>query len=207
MRTVMKPVAAIAAMAAAFGMAAANADPVTSERLMNAGSDAEAANWLTVHRTYDSHRFSPLSEINSDNVGGLKLAFAVPLGGTEPSAFGPGSFQGTPLVADGKLYVADGWGTPYKIDVTSGKHGAIEWVCDTGIDKDPSLGNLIANRGVALLDDLVVTNLLDGRVIACNAENGEVVWEQQVAKDPGEGFSGAPFAVGDKIIVGQSPGD
>ena len=105
------------------------------------------------------------------------------------------------------MYVSDGWGTPYKIDVTSGTRGAIEWVCDTGIDKDPSLGNLVANRGLALLDDLVVTNLLDGRVIACNAENGEVVWEQQVAKDPGEGFSGAPVAIGNKIVVGQSLGD
>lgn len=207
MKTLFRPAAAIAAMATAFGMTAANADPVTAERLVNAGSDAEAANWLTVHRTYDSHRFSPLDEINAGNVDGLKLAFAVPLGGAEPSAFGPGSFQGTPLVADGKMYVSDGWGTPYKIDVTSGTRGRIEWICDTGIDKDPTLGNLIANRGLALWGDLVVTNLLDGRVIACNADSGEIEWEHQVAFDPGEGFSGAPVAVGDKIIVGQSLGD
>ena len=207
MRTLLTPVAAVAAMATVFGMSAAHADPVTAERLVNAGSDAEAANWLTVHRTYDSHRFSPLDEINAGNVGGLKLAFAVPLGGAEPSAFGPGSFQGTPLVADGKMYVSDGWGTPYKIDVTSGTRGRIEWICDTGIDKDPTLGNLVANRGLALWGDLVVTNLLDGRVIACNADSGEIEWEHQVAFDPGEGFSGAPVAVGDKIIVGQSLGD
>lgn len=37
----------------------------TPERLLNAGTDAEAANWLMVHRTYDSNRYSPLNEINA----------------------------------------------------------------------------------------------------------------------------------------------
>ena len=105
------------------------------------------------------------------------------------------------------MYLADQWGTPYKIDVTSGTQGRIEWICDTGIERDPTLGNIATNRGIAISGDLVVTNLLDGRVIACNTESGEIAWEQQVAKEPGEGFSGAPLAVGDKIIVGQSLGD
>lgn len=70
------------------------AGPVTSERLLNAGSDAEAGNWLMVHRTYDNNRFSPLTEINAENVMGLKMAFSIPLGGLvgglEPSAFAAG---------------------------------------------------------------------------------------------------------------------
>jgi alcohol dehydrogenase (cytochrome c) len=61
---------------------------VTDERLRKAGTDAEAANWLTVHRSYDSHRFSPLNEINRSTVKNLKLAYAVPLGGWEPSELG-----------------------------------------------------------------------------------------------------------------------
>jgi alcohol dehydrogenase (cytochrome c) len=187
--------------------APAFADPVTPERLMAAGTEAEAANWLMVHRDYQSHRFSPLDEINAGNAGGLKLAFAVPLGGTEPSGFGPGAYEATPLVADGRMYLSDPWGTPYKIDVSSGTRGQIEWICDTGIDKDPSWGILAVNRGVALWGDLVVTNLPDGRVVACDQASGDVVWDQQIATEPGEGFTGAPLAVGDHIIVGQSYGD
>ena len=98
----------------------AQAENVTDTRLLAAGSDAEAANWLTHHRTYDSHRFSPLDQINQDTAKDLKLAFAVPLGGWEPSELTPPAIQGTPLANDGFLYVTDGWGTVYKIDVRSG---------------------------------------------------------------------------------------
>lgn len=181
---------------------------VTGDRLLNAGTEAEAGNWLMVHKTYDSNRFSPLNQINAGNVAGLRLAFAVPLGGLEPSAFGPGYMEGTPLVDNGFMYVADPWGTPYKIDVSSGTQGKIVWICDTGIDKDPSRGVLLAHRGLALSGGNVITALNDGRVVACDTETGDIAWEQQVATETGEGFTSAPQAVGDnKIVVGQSYGD
>ena len=53
---------------------------VTADRLINA--DQEPQNWLMNHRTYDGQRFSPLARINRGNVKNLKLAYAVPLGGT-----------------------------------------------------------------------------------------------------------------------------
>src|SRR6266851_6751557 len=72
---------------------------VTPERLANA--DKEPQNWLMNHRTYDAQRFSPLARINKDNVKGLRLAYAVALGGT---AIGE-NLQATPLVEDGFLYI------------------------------------------------------------------------------------------------------
>jgi len=187
--------------------APATSDPVTDERLANASSEKEAGNWLMVNKTYDSNRYSPLKEINAKNVAGLKLAFAVPLAGLEPSAFGVGALEGTVLAKDGFLYATDAWGTPYKIDATSGKEGKLAWVCDTGVDKDPTLGILLANRGAALYGDTVITNLADGRVVACDDSTGKVVWQTKEATNPGEGFDGAPLVVGDKIIVGQAFGD
>ena len=190
------------------GLASAGyAQGVTAERLLAAGSEAEAGNWLMVHRTYDSNRYSPLNEINASNVAGLELAFAVPLGGLEPTAFGIGLMEGTPLVDNGFMYVSDSWGTPYKIDVSSGKMGKIVWICDTGVDKDPSRGILAASRGLALSGNLVINALNDGRVIACDNETGDVVWDQKVGKETGEGFTSAPLVVGDKVLVGQSYGD
>lgn len=183
------------------------AEEATAERLLNAGSADEAGNWLMVHRNYESTRFSPLNEITTDNVSGLKLAYAVPLGGGEPTGFGVGSIQSTPLAKDGFLYLTDPWGTPYKIDASSGTHGDIVWTCDTGIDKDPTYGQSATNRGLALWNNLVIGVLIDGRVIACDDETGEVAWENQVATETGEGFSNAPLAIGDKILVGQSFGD
>src|SRR5262249_47053642 len=53
---------------------------VTYERLAN--PDKEPQNWLMVHRSYDAQRFSPLDQINKQNVKNLKLLFAVAIGGT-----------------------------------------------------------------------------------------------------------------------------
>ncbi len=181
------------------------AGEVTDARLLNAASEAEAANWLTVHRTYDAHRFSPLSEINGDNVKNLKLAYAVPLGGWEPSELGAPGLQGTPLANDGFLYVTDGWGTVYKIDVRSGERGRVVWKADFDMDHEGL--RLPVNRGAALWNNLVFSNLTDGRVVAVDQATGETVWEKQVAAGAGEGFTGAPLVADGKLIVGQAMGD
>jgi alcohol dehydrogenase (cytochrome c) len=178
---------------------------VTDERLRNAGTEAEAANWLTVHRSYDAHRFSPLSEINRDTVKGLKLAFAVPLGGWEPSEMTNSGLQGTPLADGGFLYVTDGWGSVYKIDARAGNRGRVTWKVDFEVEREIML--IPVNRGVALWNNLVLANLLDGRVAAIDNATGEIVWEKRVATGAGEGFSGAPLVADGKLIVGQSMGD
>jgi alcohol dehydrogenase (cytochrome c) len=201
-----KLLARTCAVALALGSAAVHAE-VTAERLLNAGTEAEAGNWLMNHKNYDSNRFSTLDQINAGNVAGMHLAFAVPLGGMERNGLGLGRGESTPLVDNGFMYVSDPWGTPYKIDVSSGTVGKVLWVCDTGIEKDAAGRVLITNRGLALSGDNVITALNDGRVVACNTETGEVAWEQQIAKDTGEGFTAAPLVVGDKILVGQSYGD
>lgn len=192
-------------MLAGAGMS--QAAEVTAERLAAASTDAEAGNWLSVHKDWAGTRHSALDEINASNVAGLKLAFAVPLGGSEPAGFGAGSMEATPLANDGFLYITDPWGTPYKIDVSDGKQGKLVWTGETGIDKDPSRGILLASRGLALSGNLVITALNDGRVMAFDDETGDVVWDQQVASDPGEGFTNAPLAVKDMVLVGQSYGD
>ncbi len=194
--------------AVALAMASAGVQAeVTADRLNAAGTDAEAGNWLMVHKTYDSNRFSSLSEINTSNVAGLHLAFAAAVGGTEPAGFGVGGVQTTPLVDNGFLYLSDPWGTPYKFDLSDGKQAKLLWTCDTGMDKDPSRGILVVNRGLALSGKNVITNLNDGRVVACDSDTGDIAWETQVAKDTGEGFNAAPLVVEDKILVGQSFGD
>jgi alcohol dehydrogenase (cytochrome c) len=189
----------------ALGMGTATAADVTDARLLAAGSEAEAGNWLTHHRTYDSHRFSPLTEINQDTAKGLKLAFAVPLGGWEPSELTVPAMQATPLADGGFLYVTDGWGAIYKIDARSGERGRVVWKAD--FDVEHELMVIPVNRGVALWNNLVISNLLDGRVVAVDDATGEIVWEKQVAKGAGEGFTGAPLVADGKLIVGQAMGD
>src|SRR5215471_18427505 len=99
----------------------ASAADVTSARLVNA--DSEPHNWLMNHRTYDGQHYSPLARINKDNLRNLRLAYAVPLGGTTGNEFS----QSTPLVEDGSIYPVDSRAVVYKIDATSGSFGRIVW--------------------------------------------------------------------------------
>src|SRR4029077_13830791 len=110
-------------------LAPAFAADVTPERLINA--DKEPHNWLMNHRTYDGQRYSPLGRINKDNVKGLKLAYAVPLGGAAGNEWN----EATPLVEDGFIYITDSWGVLYKIDGTSGEGGRIGWRLETKEEK------------------------------------------------------------------------
>ena len=85
--------AALGAIAMA-GTTATAAD-VTFERLAN----PEPGNWLINHHDYGSHRYSSLDVINKANVKNLRLAFAVPLGGTSGNEYN----EATPIVEDGFL--------------------------------------------------------------------------------------------------------
>jgi alcohol dehydrogenase (cytochrome c) len=172
---------------------------VTPERLVNA--DKEPQNWLMNHRTYDGQRFSPLDRINKGNVKGLKLAYAVALGGGAGNEF----TNATPLAEDGFLYVTDSWGVLYKIDATSGDVGRIVW------RMDPKQDRQMRTRGAALSGNLVITGAggfgNSPRIIATDKETGKVVWETSFSDTPDVTFTAAPLAIKDKIIVGAANGD
>jgi alcohol dehydrogenase (cytochrome c) len=170
---------------------------VTAQRLLN--PDKEPQNWLMNHRSYDGQRFSPLARINKGNVKGLRLAYAVPLGGSG----GMEVIHATPLVEDGFLYITDGWGVLYKIDVTSGDVGRVVW------RMEPKQEQQATNRGAALWGNFVISAAnYPARIIATDKVSGKVVWEtNMVFGEPELRLTSAPLAVKDKIIVGAAGGD
>ena len=172
----------------------------------------EPHNWLLHHGNYEGHRFSQLKAINTDNVKDLKMVFSVALGGFESGGrYKFGNLEGTPLVEDGVMYVTDGWGSVYAINVTSGKRGQIRWKFDPGVDRAWA-GDVaccgINNRGVALWKDKVISIALDGRMFSLNKATGEMIWERKVA-DPAvaETITLAPLVVRDIAIVGAAGGE
>jgi alcohol dehydrogenase (cytochrome c) len=191
MRIALLASSALAAAASAF------AAEVTPERLINA--NREPHNWLMNHRTYDGQRFSPLARITADNVKNLKLAYAVPLGGTTGNEW----LEATPLVEDGFLYMTDAWGVLYKVDVRSGDAGRIIW------RMEPKQERPQTNRGAALWGNFVISAAnWPARIIATDKETGKVAWEANMTTDQPElRITAAPLAVRDKIIVGASGGD
>src|SRR6266571_1366322 len=161
---------------------------VTPERLLNA--DKEPQNWLMNHRTYDGQRFSPLDRINKANVKGLKLAYAVPLGGGAGNEWN----EATALAEDGFLYITDSWGVLYKIDAHSGDVGRIVW------RMDPKQERQQANRGAALWGNLAVTPANSpARIIATDKTTGKVVWETNVTFGAARmNNTGAPLVIKNK---------
>jgi alcohol dehydrogenase (cytochrome c) len=183
---------------------------VTQQRLENA--DAEPQNWLTVFQNYSSHRYSRLDQINRDNIGDLHMVFAMPLS-FAMRGVNSANLENAPLVVDGALYVNDEWGTIYKADVTSGDAAVVQWIADPAMDKEGARG-ILTTRGIAALDNRIFANLPDGRVIAVDADTGEIVWDMQIARteedwdyDAIEGFTAAPLATEGQVLVGQSMGD
>jgi alcohol dehydrogenase (cytochrome c) len=192
------------------GAAPAPAADVSFARALNA--DREPQNWLLHHGNYEGHRFSALTEINTETVANLRLAFTVGLGGLQAGGrYANGNLEATPLIDDGMMYIPDGWGTVYAINVRSGRKGEIVWKFDPGVDRVWA-GDVaccgINNRGVALWKDKVISVALDGRIFAINRMTGEQVWERKIA-DPalGETVTAAPLVIRDLAITGSAGGE
>ncbi len=183
---------------------------VTQQRLEN--TDSEPQNWLLPWGDYQGHMYSKLDQINRDNVKNLKVAFTVPMasalsGNPELNLMNGG------LVDDGFLYIDDGRGGIYKIDLTKADKASVVWKADAAVSPDESN----RTRGMALLGNAVYANLTDGRVVAVNRDTGEFLWDKQIARVDHEGGSGvnikgeyfdaAPLPVEGKIMVGNSYGD
>src|SRR5262249_51642533 len=147
------------------------AGEVTSDRLMNA--DKEPQNWLMVNKDYASHRYSQLDQINRDNVKNLRVAFTVALGGTfnvDPLPWS--GHQSTPLVDDGQMYVVDGLGAVYRVDVRDPAKARIAWLMDPGVPKNEIF--VPSNRGVALYKNFVISVTGNGKVLWTNRDTGEL---------------------------------
>jgi alcohol dehydrogenase (cytochrome c) len=202
--------ALLASLLVATAMTPARAADMTNDRALN--PQREPQNWILHHGNYQGHRFSTLNEINTDTVKNLKPVFTVALSGFQSGGrYAFGNLEATPLVEDGVMYVPDGWGSVYAIDLTAGKKGNIKWKMDPGTDRAWA-GDVaccgVNNRGVALWKDKVISISLDGRMFAINKATGEVVWERKIA-DPaiGETLTIAPLIVRDLAIVGTAGGE
>jgi alcohol dehydrogenase (cytochrome c) len=197
-------------MASAVAMPAMAEGPVTDERLANA--DAEPQNWLTTLGNYAGQRYSRLDEINTSNVADLHVAFTFPI----PTAFAGrngSTFDTSPLVDDGIMYFEDGAGHFYKLDVSSGTGARLVWTADATMSTDVA-GQ---TRGFALLDNMVVKCLRDGRTVAVDRDTGEFLWDvQRMGIDHPQGAgvnieaeacTGGTVAMGGHVMVANGLGD
>ena len=179
---------------------------VNEDRLINAQNEPQ--NWLLMNGDYGSLRYSKLTQINRENVGDLRMVWALALGGMQDVGQNGPEAEVNPLIDNGFMYTTDGWGTIYKIDARNPDYGTFVWIADPGVDHE---GNTSRSRGIALWEESVLANLPDGRVIAIDRENGEIIWDEEVAfpNEFGsqERFYTAPLVADGKVIVQNGAGD
>jgi len=159
------------------------------------------ADWLSYSGGFQSHRFSPLNQINTNNVDQLKVIWAYQM---QPTGINGAALQETtPLVADGIMYLTE---SPSSVTALDAQTGRLLWHFVPDITNDVlNIGFPRINRGVALLNDNVYVATLDARLFALDAGTGAIRWQTTVA-DNALGFSLtlAPLALDGKIIVGVS---
>ena len=91
-----------------------------------------------------------------------------------------GGHQTTPLVDDGLMYVVDGYGAVYKIDVRDPPKAKITWMMDPGIPKAEMW--IPSNRGVTFYKNFVISVTDDCKVLWTNADTGELVKTRPVRR-------------------------
>lgn len=143
--------------------------------LQAGATDPVGTDWPLYGRSYANHRFSGLKQIDHSNVARLKPAWIFETGKV-------GSFQATPIVADGIMYVTTPWNDVLALHGASGKE--IWRYRHNPTTKKTCCGP--ANRGAAVAYGKVYTVTIDSRLIAIDQATGKVVWDIPVT-DPHAG--------------------
>lgn len=143
--------------------------PLVTDAMLQAPADGD---WLMWRRTLDSWGYSPLDQVNQENVDQLRLVW------TRDLANGTGEI--TPLAYNGMLYVPQARDVIEAIDA---KTGDLIWdysrVIPEGLYQQVG-GNAANNRNLAIYGRLIINTSDDNHIFALDAVTGEQVWETEI---------------------------
>ena len=167
--------------------------PVTDRHL----SEPEPANWLMTRGNYQGWSYSPLDQINVQNVKKLAPVWAFSTGVDS-------GHQAPPLVNNGIMFVA----TPYnQVIAMEAKTGKLLWRYKREMPEGLSVLHN-TSRGVALYGDKVYLATHDAVLVALDATTGKVAWQQKVEDwKTGYYMTLAPLVAKGKVMVGVSGGE
>ena len=170
--------------------------PVTDAELENPSPD----DWLMWRRTLDSWGYSPLDQVNRENVSNLQMIWS--------RALQPGRQQGTPLVRDGVMFMPNPRDIIQALDAETG-----DLIWEHRRDRPDDLGDYMmsgglneTNRNIAIHGELIINTSMDDHIFALHAETGDVVWDTEILDyrvNPANQTSG-PIVAGGKVFSGRS---
>lgn len=174
---------------------------VDQDRLLAGTNDPHQ--WAHYGGSYDEHRFSPLDDINTDNVSDLGLAWFADYDTNQNQ-------HGSPLYIDGVIYVSTARNVVHAFDARNGER---IWTYTPILEPNPNLG--LVNRGIAAFDGKIYMGMLDAHLVALDANTGEPVWNiNTVPESLGLGdmasqysITMAPRVAKGKVFIGGSGGE
>jgi len=168
---------------------------VQSEDLL---SQPPAANWVSYNGDYSGRRYSGLSQINPDNVSGLRAEWVFHAGNSK-------RLEVTPVVINGMMLVTaanDASGLDAQTGRVLWHHG---WPISDGLIDDASQHT---NRGVGVWHNRVYMETDNAHLLCLDARSGNLIWDVPYADwNKNYGATSAPLVVKDKVLVGTSGGD
>jgi len=164
--------------------------PVTDDDLLAGAGD----DWLMLRGNYEAWNFSPLDEIDRDNVGQLQLkwSWAIAEGGRSEPA---------PVVHDGVMFVNTTSNIVQALDAATG-----DLIWENHLGPNVAVG---ANRGLALYEDKVIVPTNDARLVALDARTGTPVWDTVIGdrSENNYALSSGPIVINGKVITGLADCD
>jgi alcohol dehydrogenase (cytochrome c) len=158
-----------------------NFKPVPQQMLENPSPN----DWLMFSRTYDAQRYSPLKQINKQNVERLRTAWV--------RGIGAGQTETIPIVHDGVMYVVEPGAVVAALD---GATGDVLWEYKHKIAANQAAQ--ARTKNLAIYQDLILYTAPDA-VVGLDARTGEPRWQ---TKTDGRGNTSGPLVVEGKVISG-----
>jgi alcohol dehydrogenase (cytochrome c) len=160
-------------------------------------ADPPDGDWLMWRRTLNHWGYSPLDQINRDNVGDLRMAWS--------RGMAPGNLESTPLVHDGIMYLPSPKDIVEALDAVTG-----ELIWEYRRDLPDDITDYVqlndVTRSLAIHEDKIIDVTADGYIIALNAATGQLEWETQISdyKENTNWQTSGPIIANGKAVSGRS---
>ncbi len=167
-------------------------------------SNPPTTQWPTNGGDLYNRRYSPLAQINKNNVSELKGVWRTHLNG---SGIGPQySGEAQPLVIGDVIYVSTGANDVFALSIETGE---ILWNYAANLTPE---NNAVCcgwvSRGVGYGDGRIYAGQLDGKLVALDADSGEVAWSIQAERwQEGYTITSAPLYYDGLVITGFAGGE
>ena len=181
----------------------ATALDVSIDEIMN--DQASGGDILSYGLGPRAQRYSPLDQLNKDNIKNLYPVWSFSFGGEKQRGQ-----ESQPLIKDGVMYVTGSYSRMWAIDIASGEE---LWQYDARLPEGILPCCDVVNRGAAILGDKVFFGTLDAKIVALDAATGKVIWRKKIGDyEAGYSYTAAPLIVpteahGPLILTGNSGGE